>query len=184
VEIPLVIELGRHISSATVLKEEKDDKVWRGDESGCYTVNSGYECLAKDEWAPQIDAFKYLWKSKAFPKVLITAWRVLLGRMPTRECLSRRGMVLNTTMCALCQTKEESCQHLFLECKYALCVWSLCFQWIGILFVQHKDLIPHSESFHPSQSSNKKNLVWKGYGQLLSGVYGTIETQLCSTNEL
>jgi len=70
--------------------------------------------------------------------------------------------VLNTTVCALCQSKEESCQHLFLECTHALRVWSLCFKWIGILFVQHKDLISHFESFHLAHSSNKQNLVWKG----------------------
>ena len=79
--------------------------------------------------------------------------------------------MLNSTDCALCQTTEESCQHLFLECKHALCVWSLWFKWIGILFVLHKDLITHFESFHLTQSSNKQNLVWKGGMGSYSPVY-------------
>ncbi|XP_068498530.1 uncharacterized protein [Phaseolus vulgaris] len=156
------IEFDRHISSANVIKDVKDVQVWRGDKSGCFKVNSAYDCLAKYERGPQFDVFKYQWKINAFPDVILTEWRVLLGRMPTRKCLSRKGVVLNTTVCALCQTKEESCQHLFLECKYALCVWSLCFKWIGILFVQQKDILSHFESFHLFQSSNKQNLVWKG----------------------
>ena len=65
-------------------------------------MSSAYECLAKSERAPQIDAFKYLWKVKTFPNVTITTWRVLLGRALTRECLSRRGVMLNTIVCALC----------------------------------------------------------------------------------
>ena len=58
--------------------------------------------------------------------------------------------------------QDESCQHLFLECKYAMSVWSMCFRWIGILFVQHNDIKIHFESFHLFQVSNSQNLVWKG----------------------
>ena len=161
-EIPLETGLGIHISRATVTKDNKDDQVWRSDESGNFTVSSAYECLVKADRGPHIAAFKYLWKIKTFPNVMITSWRVLLGRVPTRECLSKKGVTLNTIVCALCQSKEESCQHLFLECKHALSVWALCYRWIGILFVQHNDLITHFESFHLIQSSNKQNLVWKG----------------------
>ena len=71
-------------------------------------------------------------------------------------------MTLDTNLCALCQTNDESCQHLFLECKVAQSVWSLCFKWIGILFVQHNDLLTHFESFHLTQASSTQNLLWKG----------------------
>jgi len=70
--------------------------------------------------------------------------------------------MLNTTLCALCEIKDESCQHIFLECKFAQSVWSLCFKWIGISFVQHKDLLTHFENFHLSQVSSKQSLPWKG----------------------
>jgi len=161
-EIPLETELGLHISRATVTKDRKDARVWRSDESGSFTVSSAYECLVKADRSPQIVAFKYLWKIKTFPNVMITAWRVLLGRVLTKECLSKRAVMLDTVVCAMCQSEEESCQHLFLKCKHALSVWALCYRWIGIMFVQHNDLLIHFESFHLIQSSNKQNLVWKG----------------------
>ena len=85
-------------------------------------MNSAYECLAKQGRGPHLDVFKYLWKAKAFPCVVTTVWRVLMNSLPTRECLSRRGVMMNTTLCALCQIKDESYQHLFLECKHAMCV--------------------------------------------------------------
>jgi len=118
-ETTLEAELCEYISRVNVLKDEKDTQVWRSEDSGCFTVRSAYDCLAKSDRGPQIDAFKSLWKAKTFPNVMFTAWRVLLDRIPTRSSLSRRGVLLNSTICALCETKEECCQHLFLECKHA-----------------------------------------------------------------
>ena len=57
---------------------------------------------------------------------------------------------------------DESTHHLFLECKIKQCVWSMCYRWIGILFVQLKDMICHFEKFHLVHVSSKHNLVWKG----------------------
>jgi len=146
-EIPLETELGMLISRVTLKKDEQDKQVWRRDESGNFTVKSAYKCLEEPDGGTQIFPFGYLWKTKAFPNVLITAWRVLLGRLPTRECLSKRGVMVNTTECALCQSKEETCQHLFIECKYAVRVWNLCFRWVGIWSAQHNNLRINFEGF-------------------------------------
>ena len=161
-EVPLETEFGMLISRVTVKKDEQDKQVWRRDESGNFTVKSAYKCLEEPEGGTQISPFGYLWKTKAFPNVLITAWRVLLGRLPTMECLSKRGVMVNTTECALCQTKEETCQHLFVECKYAVRVWDLCSRWVGIWSVQHNNLRTNFEGFSLPQHSYKQNLVWKG----------------------
>jgi len=91
-----------------------------------------------------------------------TAWRALTDSLPTRGGLSKRGVIMNTTLCALCQTKDESCQHIFLECNRAMSVWLMCYKWVGILFVQHEDIRTHFESFHLFQVSSKQNMVWKG----------------------
>jgi len=106
--------------------------------------------------------FSILWKVKTFPNVTLTAWRALLGRLPTREGLSRRGIVMNTTRCAHCLVEEESCQHLFVECICARSVWNLCFKWIGILFVQYNDMVAHFEGFSLTNYSKKQDMVWKG----------------------
>ena len=41
-------------------------------------------------------------------------------------------------------------------------VWSLCFRWIGIVFVQHKAMLTHFESFYLPQLSSRQNFLWKG----------------------
>ena len=132
--------------------------MWRSDEFGCFSVKLAYECLAKPERAPQKEVFINLWKAKTFPN----AWRALLGRLPTSLCLSRRGIVMNTTTCALCLAEEESCQHLFVECKHAWRVWNMCFRWISILVVQHNDIATHFVGFSLTNGSRKQNMVWRG----------------------
>jgi len=58
--------------------------------------------------------------------------------------------------------KEESSQHLFLECTYAQQVWFLCLKWLGIILVQQNSLKDHFLSFHIPQASFNQNLVLKG----------------------
>jgi len=66
---------------------------------------------------------------------------------------------MNSTVCVMCMTKVETFQHLFIECKFAQQVWSLCLNWLGINLVQHNDPKTHFVSFHCVQASSKQNLV-------------------------
>jgi len=93
---------------------------------------------------------------------ILALYSLYTHNFPTRMCLRRRGVLLDTYVCALCELKEEFCQHLFLECKVASRVWDLCLRWIGILYVQHNDVRNHFESFMLTQGSNKQNQIWKG----------------------
>jgi len=161
-ESELEIELATHISSVSINKEQSDVWVWGKEENGCFTVKSTYLCLASSDGGRQSEVFKYLWKARAFPNVLTTTWRALLDRLPTGECLSRRGVMLESTMCVLCHDKIESSQHLFMECDLAMQVWSLCHRWIDTLSVESNVLMCHFESFLLTQASNKQNSVWKG----------------------
>jgi len=91
-------------------------------------VKSACDCLGNyDTW--QVNGIFYqLWHVKAFPNVLTTAWRILLDKMPTRSCLSKRGELVTHTGCEMCKATEETTQHLFFDCVVAQRVWSLCFK--------------------------------------------------------
>jgi len=80
---------------------------------------------------------------------------------------------INTTLCALCQTKDESCQHIFIECGVAQKVCSLCFRWICIVFVQHNDIMTHVEIFILPQLDSRQNLLWKGVWATIVDAFGT-----------
>ena len=98
-ETLLESEFGNYIAHVYVIKDVNDVQVWSSGESECYIVRSAYECLVESERVPQVEVFKHLWKVKTFPNVLITAWRVLRGKISTRLALSRRGVQLNSAVC-------------------------------------------------------------------------------------
>ena len=161
-EVPLEADLTHQISQVSLSRERKDVQIWGGEDTGVFSVNSAYRYLTKQTRNSQQEVFISLWKTKALPNVITTAWRALLGRLPTRVNLRRRGGLLSSTICVFCHTKEETCQHIFLECEFAQKVWTLCFKWIGVQFVQHKDLLIHFENFSLPQLNCKQNLLWKG----------------------
>jgi len=151
-----------YISRVNMTKEVEDIQEWDSEDFELFSMKSAYHRLANHASRQHDEVFTCLWKAKALPNVLTTTWRVLLDKIPSRMCLRRREVLVTTTLCGMCGVKDESSKHLFLGCKHALSVWSLCFIWIDILFVQHNVLKCHFENFHLVQVSNKQNLVWKG----------------------
>ena len=120
------------ILSMTMCKEAQDHLIWRGDPKGMFTVKSTYSIMTN-----HVDTrgcvFSSLWQAKAKPKVLTTAWRILLDKVSTRANIIRRGVIVNSTMCQLCNLAEETSLHLFIDCVFAQRVWSRCYRWIGVL---------------------------------------------------
>ena len=143
-------------------KESEDSIVWSGDTEGIFSVKSAYLTLCNSPNGVLHNVYSLLWQAKAKRKEVCTAWRALLGRLPTYDNLIRRGLVVNSSLCVLCKAAEESTQHIFINSIFAQRVWFLCFRWIGILSVQHKEIINHFESFHLIHLSIKQNQVWKG----------------------
>jgi len=104
--------------------------------------------------------YSKLWRCKALPSALITAWRVLENRVASMVNLTRRGVVVENSLCCLCGEEEESSCHLFSICRFAWRVWCLCFEWLGVSFVIHKDPLTNFSQFRMSQTSESVNDVW------------------------
>jgi len=78
----------------------KDIHVWGGDESRLFSVKIVYECLANHVRDSHNGHFKNLWKARALPNMLTTAWRVLLDRIPKKnELIKERGGGNHNYMC-------------------------------------------------------------------------------------
>jgi len=111
-----------------------------------FTVKSTYSIMTN-----HVDTrgcvFSSLWQAKAKPKVLTTAWRILLDKVSTRANIIRRGVIVNSTMCQLCNLAEETSLHLFIDCVFAQRVWSRCYRWIGVLGAQNKGIQNHMMNF-------------------------------------
>ncbi|KAL4367392.1 hypothetical protein GQ457_05G034820 [Hibiscus cannabinus] len=46
----------------------------------------------------------------------------ILDQLSTNDCLSRMGMIIDTS-CNLCNSSQESRDHLFFSCPYSIFVW-------------------------------------------------------------
>ena len=56
-------------------------------------------------------------------------WRFVQNRIPTRRNLIDMRMDIPSTLCPLCEVKEESSQHLFFECRVSSSFWSKLGCW-------------------------------------------------------
>jgi len=161
-ESELLDELLRVIDRIKPRRDTTDIQTWGGDASGVYSVKTAYDCLAKSTRGRPNVIFKLLWQVKASPNVLVTAWRALLDRLPTKANLMTRGVMINSQPCVMCGGGIESAQHLFLDCTVAQRVWNRFLRWMGIAFVQHRELMYHFEQFHFPIFNHNQNLLWKG----------------------
>jgi len=167
-EQPLMDQLRQTLLLVRMASGEEDTWVWKG--VGPQS-SSAYSLVRRDCEADSSLVFGKLWSCKAVPSVLVTAWRVLKNKIATRANLVRRGVVVDSSLCCLCGKEEEHYRHLFFECSFACQVWCLCFKWLGVSFVYHKDPLSNFVKFRMSQSSELINDVWSS---IWVGVVGEI----------
>jgi len=128
-------EMMNLITRKTLNKDFEDIIEWSGDPKGVFSVKSAYLTMCNYSNGSSHNVFSLLWKTKAVPKDVCTAWRVLIGRLPTYDNLIRRGLVVNSSVCVFCKSAEESAQHIFMTCLVAQRIWVLCKGgWLLCLF--------------------------------------------------
>ena len=156
-------ELISSLSLGRLYQDAQDYLFWKEDPKGMFSVKSAYSLLVQHQTHEATDnVFGLLWQSKATPKILVTAWRILLDKIPTNDNLIRRGIQVNSPLCAMCGLSDESSQHVFLECAQAQRVWSRCYRWIDILGANNKDIRSHFVNFSLVYLSSTQNQVWRG----------------------
>lgn len=96
-----------------------------------------------------------IWNKLVPKKVNIFVWRALKGRLPVRVELDRRGIDLDSVLCACCNDSVETCNHCIVTCDLAMSVWTKVFNWwnVGNVNVFTIDeLFTHSGSVNVSSN--------------------------------
>ncbi|KAL0446095.1 UNVERIFIED_CONTAM: hypothetical protein Slati_1737400 [Sesamum latifolium] len=105
--------------------EVRDELIWHFETKGCFSVKSAYRLATKPHEegssSQQTSNWKFIWKSKAPPKVVLFAWRCVRNLLPTAVNLKRRGVP--TDSCVGCAGESEDSIHFLLNCSYARLVW-------------------------------------------------------------
>jgi hypothetical protein len=107
---------------AVTLSQEADGWGWRPEQGGEYTVKSTYDFVSSliiDRTVVSADlemVFKWIWKCLVPSKVSGLVWMVLHDRVPTRDNLFRRKIIMEIgeCRCVFCGESIENVSHLFL----------------------------------------------------------------------
>ncbi|CAN6555765.1 unnamed protein product [Malus baccata var. baccata] len=125
-EVEAILDL--HIGDPTL----KDILVWPYEKRGSYSVKSGYYwCINRtidrrlqSSRAVSIPStlWKSVWKLKVPPKIRTFMWKTLHEALATMKNLYIRRSS-PSPICPLCNSQDESIEHLFLFCPWVEVVW-------------------------------------------------------------
>ncbi|CAL1406979.1 unnamed protein product [Linum trigynum] len=110
-----------------------DRMVWNGEQSGRYTVKSGYHLAVELRRYKELrvkakvqvwdrSLWKTVWGAPVPPKLRYFIWQMVRVVLPTGEALSSRG-VGGLEPCPVCGEEGESLEHLFFRCRVAVELW-------------------------------------------------------------
>ncbi|GJZ18722.1 RNA-directed DNA polymerase, eukaryota [Tanacetum coccineum] len=68
-------------------------------------------------------------------KVNILAWKVSLDRLPTRSNLARRGVLVPSSSCLICNVSDEDLARLLFRCDLAIEITRLFYRWWNLVWI-------------------------------------------------
>lgn len=134
-------------------KDSLDRWKWTIHKHNLFTVSSCYSYvmnlldhspLSRDV----VDVLSILWKAVVPSKVVLFCWRLFLDRLPTKDNLIRRSVVITNSHCSLCDTHEESATRIFFHCDFSKAVWKEVLCWMGITDALNYDDSQHIWAYH------------------------------------
>ncbi|PWA59926.1 zinc finger, SWIM-type, MULE transposase domain, FHY3/FAR1 family [Artemisia annua] len=125
--VTLLSLLETHVSS-----NHRDRWIWTGDGDGLYLVKCGRNLI--DKGTLWLDTYATRWLKELPAKVIIFIWRMLLNKFPTRMNLMSRGITVQSNQCGICDTGDETINHLMLHYDIARDVWALVGRWRSLDF--------------------------------------------------
>ncbi|KAJ0450600.1 putative reverse transcriptase zinc-binding domain-containing protein [Helianthus annuus] len=154
------------LSSVQILAD-MDCWKWGADREVIFSVNS-VKSLLKVE-ANTDNSFVLDWCKRVPAKVNIHAWRSEMDKIPTVEALRKRNINIGDPICPLCNSEEETSDHVFNACFVAANVWNGINSWCkisNIFAFSIKDLLTLYKDINGSEK--KKEAV---QGIILIGMW-------------
>jgi hypothetical protein len=103
-------------------KEGPDILRWGHQAIGNFSVKEAYRIHGNHCNQEADTIWGKIWSSALWPKVSTFLWLIIHNRILTWDNLRKRGFT-GLSMCVLCQTQEETKEHLFNACRYSQTVW-------------------------------------------------------------
>ncbi|XP_076948891.1 G-type lectin S-receptor-like serine/threonine-protein kinase At1g67520 [Bidens hawaiensis] len=113
-----------------VLEDGMDKVVWDLDDGSGFSVRSLKIELVDQEYV--VGNYVMEWNNWVPKKVGIHAWRVEMERIPVMIELVKRGIMVTSAVCPICEEEVESVEHLMISCQFAQDVWSVISSWCKV----------------------------------------------------
>lgn len=75
------------------------------------------------------------WNSWVPIKLNVFMWRIRLGRIPTRDNLSTRGMKIDSILFLVFHSNLECLYHIFINCPLLKEIWGCITSWLSFDFL-------------------------------------------------
>jgi hypothetical protein len=132
-----------------------DEWCWRHEKDVLFSVKSAYLVLVdKVRLQRTLSGIDFVnlarvWDSWATSKVIIFSWQLLQDRIPIRQNLRRRRVMVGAfnSSCVFCGMVEESADYLFVSCDRVLPIWYRVSRWLEIEYVSPNTIMQVFESF-------------------------------------
>ncbi|XP_015964835.1 uncharacterized protein LOC107494201 [Arachis duranensis] len=126
-ELEPVHQLHEQIRPVKMSSENKDSVVWKFDNTGVFSTQSFLQVIQMETLSDEITSYSFtsaLWRGLVPPRIELFGLFVLLGRINTKERLTRLGVIIHSdNICVLCHKGVETVEHLFLRCEVTWQVW-------------------------------------------------------------
>ncbi|PWA92790.1 glycosyltransferase family 92 [Artemisia annua] len=120
---------------AFIFSPQQDRLQWTLDSSDEFSVSSARSFL--DGRLLFSGGCSTRWNNFVPIKLNILLWRIALARIPSRDNLVSRGIVLESTLCPVCSTSLETVEHVFADCVELRGIWSNISRWWNVPTPSH-----------------------------------------------
>jgi len=136
-----VRECSTLLSNIVLQENVYDSWRWLLDPSHGYTVREAYRFLTNSGNFVVRSMVNDVWHKNIPSKVSLFMWRLLRNRLPTRDNLVRRRVILlSDSVCVSGCGDHETAIHLFLGCNVFSTLWYHILHWLGIFAVFPGDI--------------------------------------------
>ncbi|XP_026433409.1 uncharacterized protein LOC113330814 [Papaver somniferum] len=111
-----------------------DCMVWKPSYSGKSIVSSAKNLIRK-KYA-KLEGTNLLWRKAIHPALAARNWKILTGACATLDKVQSRFKIQIANKCCLCNSEEETLDHLLWHCFFAEKAW----KWIADIFGVHSHL--------------------------------------------
>ncbi|XP_020963842.1 uncharacterized protein LOC110265266 [Arachis ipaensis] len=158
----LVHQLHERLRPVKLSSDREDTVVWKFENRGIFSTNSVIQAIQLETLSAEIMSYSFtssLWKGFVPPRIELFGWFVLVGRVNTKERLTKLGVnIMSDSMCILCTKEVESAEHLFLRCEVTWQVWCKWLRSLGRDWVipgTTKELFESWRGMHNRQQGQK-----------------------------